>query len=209
MRSVKARGRQSNTRIVFQEIYPWEDGAAALGAAVRKCVGGVSGMTVFAGRAESPHQEPLPPVVVLCLGSRQVPGDSLGPLVGSRLQLKLPQVPVYGTLRQPLDSRNLEEELSRIDQEHPRALQIAVDAAIGPWTRVGQVSVRRGPLIPGIGLGHILPLVGEVSITAVVRPRSAYFFQCFWKNCRIPPERWAEILAPVISQALEEALGPI
>lgn len=203
MRSAKDGGRKSNNRIAFREIYPWAD-AAALEAAVRKCIGEVSGTTGF---TDSPLKETLPPVVV-CLGSRQVPGDSLGPRVGSRLQSKLPQVPVYGTLQEPLDSSNLEEELRRINQAHPRALQIAVDAALGHWTKVGQVSVRRGPVIPGIGLGHILPLVGEVSITAVVSPRSDYFFQRFWKNCRIPPERWAEVLAPVISQALEQTLGP-
>ena len=206
MRSAKAGGRQSITRIAFRKIYPWNDGAAALAAAVRKCIGEVS---ETAGFAENPLKGPLLPVVVLCLGSQQVPGDSLGPRVGSRLQSRLQPVPVYGTLQQPLDSSNLEEELARIAQAHPRALQIAVDAALGPWTKVGQVSVRQGPLIPGIGLGHILPLVGEVSITAVVRPRSDYFFQRFWKNCRIPPERWAEVLAPVISRALEQALGPI
>ncbi len=205
MRSAKAGGRKSINRIAFREIYPWAEGAAALEAAVRKCIREVSGTNGF---AENALQELLSPVVVLCLGSRQVPGDSLGPRIGSRLQSELPQVPVYGTLQEPLDSSNLEEELHRINQEHPRALQIAVDAALGHWTKVGQVSVRRGPVIPGIGLGHILPLVGEVSITAVVSPRSDYFFQRFWKNCRIPPERWAEVLAPVISQALEQALGP-
>jgi putative sporulation protein YyaC len=144
-------------------------------------------------------------LVVLCLGSMQVSGDSLGPRVGNRLRQELPHLPVYGTQQNPLDSRNMHREIQRIQGEHPGSVWLAVDAAQGNRSAVGQVTLRKGPLIPGIGLGYILPAVGDVSITAVVRPRPNRLLDFF--SDRTDSEEWAQVLAQAIAEGIEFALS--
>lgn len=111
---------------------------------------------------------------------------------------------MYGTLQYPLDASNLQDELDKIKQEYPVALFLAVDAAQGPRHLLGNVTVRRGPLYPGIGLGWNLPPVGDVSITGVVRTRSSYLVR--WvKTGENIPEVWAKSLAEVIAKGIKYA----
>ncbi|NLC07977.1 MAG: spore protease YyaC [Syntrophomonadaceae bacterium] len=196
----------SISRVVFREIYPWPNLTLALAKKIRQALKETAGVIrLEAGLAQEQKKSP---VVVLCLGSMEVPGDSLGPRVGSQLEQTLPQYPVYGTQLEPLDSSNLHSKLEQLNIEHPGALHLAVDAAVGSWLTVGQVSVRKGPLIPGIGLGIALPPVGDVSITAVVKPRRYHLLCQLVNNCRIKPERWAEILSKLIADSIQQALEP-
>ena len=145
-------------------------------------------------------------VIVLCLGGLQVPGDSLGPRVGTYLKKSLPHQTVYGTISHSLDSRNLDQELERIKQKHPGTIWLAVDAAQGGRHSVGQVTVRRGPVLPGVGLGLVLPALGEISITGVVCPRTRRWWQRIYGGGR-DPEQWAELLSLVIAEGIVQALG--
>jgi len=109
------------------------------------------------------------PLVVLCIGTMRVQGDSLGPMVGSCLcRRQLPGVYVYGTEDAPVHALNLEETLATIRREHPEAYVLAVDAAIGNWNMLGQITVGTGPLYPGEGLKKELPAAGDSHITGVV-----------------------------------------
>ncbi len=110
------------------------------------------------------------PVAFACIGTDRSTGDALGPLVGQRL-LKLGYDPagVVGTLEDPLHALNLEERLlPMMDVRGPRPLIVAIDAALGSIGNVGTVSVRRGGLLPGQGVGKTLPRIGELAVTATV-----------------------------------------
>ena len=108
-------------------------------------------------------------VVFLCIGTDRSTGDSLGPLIGSRLEAEgIGDVVVIGTLEHPVHAVNLDRTLEHIEEHYPDAIIIAVDAAVGRWDHVGLVTLEKGPLRPGLGVRKELAAVGDISITGIV-----------------------------------------
>ena len=105
-----------------------------------------------------------------CVSGRTGPqGDSLGPLIGSRLEAEeISNVVVIGTLEHPVHAVNLDRTLEHIEEHYPDAIIIAVDAAVGRWDHVGLVTLEKGPLRPGLGVRKELAAVGDISITGIV-----------------------------------------
>lgn len=107
-------------------------------------------------------------VAIVCVGTDRSTGDSLGPLVGSKLKHVLGEsVHVIGTLDDPVHAGNL----SRVSEEIPDpddCCVIAVDACLGSLDSVGHISIRTGALRPGAGVNKDLPEVGHVHIAGVV-----------------------------------------
>ena len=105
-------------------------------------------------------------VVFLRIGTDRSTGDSLGPLIGSRLEAEeISNVVVIGTLEHPVHAVNLDRTLEHIEEHYPDAIIIAVDAAVGRWDHVGLVTLEKGPLRPGLGVRKELAAVGDISIT--------------------------------------------
>ena len=95
-------------------------------------------------------------MVFLCIGTDRSTGDSLGPLIGSRLEAEgIGDVVVIGTLEHPVHAVNLDRTLEHIEEHYPDAIIIAVDAAVGRWDHVGLVTLEKGPLRPGLGVRKI------------------------------------------------------
>ncbi len=108
-------------------------------------------------------------VIFACIGTDRSTGDALGPLVGERLlRLGYDADTVIGSLERPLHAVNLLERLAPRVDERPSPLVVAVDAALGPLSSVGSVTLRDGGIRPGHGVGKDLPEVGELALTAVV-----------------------------------------
>ncbi len=131
----------------------------------------------IAGRSFSPEQfsfalaKHLPKrkgqmLTILCIGTDQVAGDCLGPLVGYKLSKKhLPGVRILGTLRQPVHGENLAEFCGILPDDQP---VIAIDAALGENDHIGWITLAKEPLKPGLGIQKDLPEIGQVSITGIV-----------------------------------------
>ncbi len=108
-------------------------------------------------------------IVIVCIGSDRSTGDSLGPLIGYKLErFSIPNVSVYGTLNSPVHAANLADNLNIIDNRHPDSFIIAIDASLGTKDHVGYVTVGQGPLRPGLGVKKDLPCVGDIHITGIV-----------------------------------------
>lgn len=105
--------------------------------------------------------------VVLCIGTDRIIGDSLGPLVGSKLTETGLLPYVYGTLDTPVHALNLRDTLDEIKKKHPSSTVIAVDASLGSKSGIGSISVRDGGLYPGAGVSKNLCLTGDISITGI------------------------------------------
>lgn len=110
------------------------------------------------------------PRLLLAVGTDRSTGDSLGPLVGSRITELAPGLlPVFGTLDEPVHAVNLTETITEIEKAFPcRPLIIAVDACLGQLQNVGSISLGKGSLQPGTGVHKELPSVGEIFISGVV-----------------------------------------
>ncbi|BBP93587.1 hypothetical protein BsIDN1_72050 [Bacillus safensis] len=110
------------------------------------------------------------PVAIVCIGTDRSTGDSLGPLVGSKLSgLDLKKLHVYGTLSDPVHAVNLKEKLAEIEQAHKHPFIVAVDACLGRVKSVGSFQIGDGPLKPGAEKKKKeLPEVGDIHINGIV-----------------------------------------
>lgn len=138
--------------------------------------------------------------VFLCIGSERHILDCLGPLIGTMILEKSPDILVYGTLDEPLHAKNLVEEIEEIKVVHPEIITIAIDAAIGLEEDIGIIKFRNGPLLPGKALAKGLPPVGDLSITGIVGKKEFSRGRLVF-NGSIKPVYY---MARVISQAIYE-----
>ena len=108
-------------------------------------------------------------IVIVCVGTDRSTGDSLGPLVGTKLsRYRSPLFDLYGTLEHPVHAMNLEETLLAIERRTPRPFIIGVDACLGQAASVGCIQIGEGPVRPGAGVNKELPPVGDIHMTGIV-----------------------------------------
>ena len=96
-------------------------------------------------------------IIILCIGSDRITGDSLGPLIGQQLsRYRWKNIHIYGTLDAPVHALNLESTLSGIKKRHPSALirlsfvvQMADTITDGILRTFSPVYERRGLLPDG------------------------------------------------------------
>lgn len=100
----------------------------------------------------------------VCIGTDRSTGDSLGPIVGSKLAER-GYAHVIGTLEAPCDASNLSIRLAEIP---PGAVVIAIDACLGQKLSVGKYQLSNQPLAPGKSVGKVLPPIGDYTIAAIV-----------------------------------------
>ena len=124
------------------------------------------------------NRENAAPIVV-CVGSDLVVGDSLGPLVGTFLRQKNAGAYIYGTLNQPITSKEVEYVKRYLKQLHPKSMIIAVDAAVGETDDVGLIKTADKGLKPGLGVDKNLSEIGDVSIVGVVAVKSYKNYRLF------------------------------
>ncbi len=113
----------------------------------------------------APHQT----LVFLCIGSDRATGDSLGPLIGYKLEQHPNQTyVVYGTLEAPVHAKNLATVVEQIHSRHKNPYIIAIDASLGKQAHIGYYTLGIGSLKPGAGVGKELIAVGDIFITGIV-----------------------------------------
>ena len=143
-------------------------------------------------------------IVVVCIGTDRVTGDSLGPLVGHMLdKLDIENVKVYGTLNNPVHAKNIEETISEINTIYPDSFKIAIDACLGKVSHVGMINIGKGSLSPGSGVNKVLPPVGDIYITGIVS-FSGFMDMMVLQNTQLSiVMKMAEIIAESLESAME------
>ncbi|MDD5949789.1 MAG: spore protease YyaC [Lachnospiraceae bacterium] len=148
------------------------------------------------------HIRPEMPIIILCIGTDKVTGDSLGPFVGHRLKQLLANVEpdsasrvrVYGTLKEPVHAINLSATLTALQKELAEeektlsdCLLLVVDASLGVPHHLGYVTLANQPLSPGEGVNKKLPRVGQISITGIIGEArsSSYKSQMVLRHARL------------------------
>jgi len=141
-------------------------------------------------------------IVLLCIGTDRSTGDSLGPLVGTRLvRLNIPRAFVYGTLESPVHAANLVRTLADISSRHGDPFIVALDACLGRSERVGYINVRPGQIHPGSAVKKDLPPVGDLHISGVVNV-AGFLEHLVLQNTRLYlVHQMAEVIAAGLWQA--------
>lgn len=106
-------------------------------------------------------------IVIVCIGTDRNVGDSLAPIVGSRLKNNS-HYTIHGTIDDPVHALNVGQIGGYLKINYPNALVIAVDAGLGEVESIGEVRVRCKPVLPGKGVGKKLPPIGDISIVGIV-----------------------------------------
>ncbi|MCH1626777.1 spore protease YyaC [Fredinandcohnia quinoae] len=109
------------------------------------------------------------PIIVVCIGTDRSTGDSLGPLIGTKItELGLSHFYVYGTLDEPIHAVNLNEKTEEIYSRHHNPFIIGIDACLGRLKSVGHITIGKGPIKPGAGVNKELIPIGDMYITGIV-----------------------------------------
>lgn len=147
--------------------------------------------------------------VVACVGSDLSVGDSLGPIVGTKLKEKLNglNVYVYGCLQKPLTAHEIKYTNDFLKSTHPDSPIIAIDAAVGTAGDVGLIKVINSGLKPGSGANKKLAKVGDVSIMGIVAEKSLFNYSLFSATRLNLVYRMAEIISDGVANFIIDMLS--
>ncbi|MEW9121422.1 MAG: spore protease YyaC [Thermotaleaceae bacterium] len=151
------------------------------------------------------YGSPARDLVIMCIGTDRSTGDSLGPLIGYKLDKSLRRynnIYVHGTLDQPVHAKNLKESIDFVYKTYKNPFVIAIDACLGKLERVGFVTVGHGPLKPGAGVNKDLPPVGDIHITGIVN-LGGFMEYIILQNTRL---NLVMKMADTVSEAFQYAL---
>jgi len=112
--------------------------------------------------------------IVVALGSDKHTTDCFGPLAGYYLQaMGLPTF-VYGNLNKPINANALPEIYQTIKSKHQNNTVVVLDSMIGFKHDVGKLKLSNEGLYPGSGIGKVFPLIGDISLTAIVTDKESF-----------------------------------
>lgn len=110
--------------------------------------------------------------VIVCVGTDATIGDTLGPLVGTKLMESKANCYVYGNLSATITAKEVPTIKKFLASVHPLAKILVVDAAVGIEDDVGKIKLYKDGIFPGLGADKNLPKLGDGSIIGIVSPRS-------------------------------------
>ncbi len=107
--------------------------------------------------------------VFMCVGSDRVVGDALAPIVSEYLIKKFKvNAFVYGTLSNPINSKNVESAYEYIKLKHPNSKIIVVDATLSYSQEMFCVKMQNCGVIPAGFFNKKLKIMGDISLIGVV-----------------------------------------
>lgn len=110
-------------------------------------------------------------LIFFCIGTNKIIGDSFGPLVGEKLNIKLKKfkdVFIYGDLNLPICISNLDETINTIKIKYKNPYIIAIDSAFSGKAKVGDLYVGEGGICAGKALNKKVKKVGNSNIKAII-----------------------------------------
>ena len=84
-------------------------------------------------------------VIILCIGTKKVLGDSVGPLVGENIKyLENEYIKIYGVLEHTINFNNAKNIIGDIYKNFDNPYIITIDSALGSKENMGQVILNKG-----------------------------------------------------------------
>lgn len=110
-------------------------------------------------------------IVILCVGTNKLVGDSVGPIVGqklTRLLNKKENIKIYGNTKKNLNLKNAKQVLEEINRIYSKPFIITIDATLGPKEIIETIIISKGELEIGEALGHSIKYFSNINIKAIV-----------------------------------------
>lgn len=143
--------------------------------------------------------------VIICVGTDKAAGDSLGPLVGSKLNNVLRgKAYVYGNMQYPVTAKESETIYKTVRFLHPLSKILVVDAGVGDESEIGLIKVLNGGIKPGLALNKNLSVLGDVSIVGITAPRENASEHLIYKADIGAVYKMSSIIAAAVAKAIIE-----
>ncbi|MFU0824527.1 spore protease YyaC [Clostridium sp.] len=148
------------------------------------------------------------PIIFLCIGTDRSTGDSLGPLIGHKLQNILSdEFILYGTLEHPVHAKNLCSVIEEINLKYNDPYIIAIDACLGSLQNIGNIVIEDKPLSPGAAMNKKLPSVGNLSITGIVNISGTLEFMVLQNTRLYTVMHLADVISRGIYHSILKTVG--
>lgn len=148
------------------------------------------------------------PIIFLCIGTDRSTGDSLGPLIGHKLQNILSdEFVLYGTLEDPVHAKNLCSVIEEINLKYNDPYIIAIDACLGSFQNIGNIVIEEKPLSPGSAMNKDLPSVGNLSITGIVNMSGTLEFMVLQNTRLYTVMHLADVISRGIYHSILKTVG--
>lgn len=144
--------------------------------------------------------------VYMCIGTEKVFSDSLGPRVGTLLNLAMDSpMFVYGLIEQNITAENLCKSYEFIKAMHPDNPIVVIDAGVGEQAQLGKVQLCDGGILPGAATNKNLPEIGDVGIVGIVAERGMADFYTLNSEKNVLVGEVARFIAEAIMDAQSAA----
>ena len=107
-------------------------------------------------------------MVICCIGTPKVLGDSVAPRVADNLLNKNISAFIYGTTSRPITALNYKDYYKFIKDKHKDEFIIAVDCALGKKENIGAIKIIKNGVCPGKALNKNLDNIGNIGILGQV-----------------------------------------
>lgn len=113
-------------------------------------------------------------IIVLCIGTNKVIGDSIGPMVGEYLNKLLESreekknIVIYGNMNKTLNLKNLKQILETEITKYENPFIITIDAALGRTELIEQIFVGKGNIQIGSCLGNGICCYSNLYLKGIV-----------------------------------------
>lgn len=143
------------------------------------------------------------PKIILCIGSRQCVGDSLGPTVGELLISRYPlphDIQVIGNMRESIGYKDINLVCQSIYHDYPRAYVIVVDAALAPREYVGEIVADNKKMLLGKAIRKEVYSVGNFGIRGLVAENKGNSRDNILMLYQVPQKRIATLSMKIANQ---------
>lgn len=114
-------------------------------------------------------------IAILCIGTENLAGDSLGPLVGNELKcIENEFVKVYGCINENVDFLNAKTIIEEIYLKYKSPYIITIDAALSNREHIGKIYLSDGYIKIGNALQKSICFYSNINIKCVVGEYSRF-----------------------------------
>lgn len=110
-------------------------------------------------------------IIIVCIGTDRITGDSFGPLVGYKLKYLYKEtnyINVFGDLDNTINSKNIVNLIRLIKNKYSNPFIIALDSTLARDEDIGKIIVEKGSITIGSALDKRVAYIGDLSVKAVV-----------------------------------------
>lgn len=108
-------------------------------------------------------------IIFLCIGSNKVKGDSIGPIIGSKIKkIENEYIKIYGTLEKNLDFLNAKYVIEEVYSIYDNPYIITIDAALCRENKIGKIYLNNGYIKIGKALDKSISFYSNINIKCIV-----------------------------------------